>query len=117
LHLFEGVVSVHDVQSFKPDPKVYKHFLKQTLSTKNETWLVSSNSFDVYGALSEGWKAVWLNRDSKGHLDPWGKQPTAEIENLRELSHLCLEAGSSEKAKDQSILYYGGLPFSLNERG
>ena len=43
---FDGIVSVDEVQSFKPDPEVYLHFLQKTDTRPSDTWLVSSNSFD-----------------------------------------------------------------------
>ena len=45
--LFEGVVSADDIKTFKPNPGVYSHFLRQAHSTGANTWLISSNPFDV----------------------------------------------------------------------
>ncbi|MFV2032666.1 MAG: haloacid dehalogenase type II, partial [Gammaproteobacteria bacterium] len=49
---FEGVVSVDEVQTFKPNPEVYHHFIKATETTVENAWLVSSNPFDVMGAVN-----------------------------------------------------------------
>ncbi|MCH9758692.1 MAG: haloacid dehalogenase type II, partial [Proteobacteria bacterium] len=51
---FHGVVSVDDIKSFKPNPAVYNHFLRETESESSNAWLVSSNPFDVIGAISAG---------------------------------------------------------------
>jgi 2-haloacid dehalogenase len=59
----DGIVSVHGVQSFKPDPAVYDHFLKQTGAAREETWLVSGNPFDVIGARTAGWRTAWVKRN------------------------------------------------------
>jgi 2-haloacid dehalogenase len=49
---FEDVVSVDEIGTFKPDPAVYKHFLKRSESSGEKTCLISGNPFDVIGALS-----------------------------------------------------------------
>ena len=41
--LFDGVVSVDDCQTFKPNPDVYEHLLNTTATSARETWLKSSN--------------------------------------------------------------------------
>jgi 2-haloacid dehalogenase len=47
--------------------------------------LVSSNAFDVIGAVSAGMKAAWLQRSSSTVFDPWGIDPTRVIHGLDEL--------------------------------
>jgi 2-haloacid dehalogenase len=84
--LLDGVVSVHEVASFKPDPAVYRHFIDSTGSSPASTWLVSGNPFDVLGAQGAGWKAAWVKRDPAAVFDPWGTEPTRTITDLRELS-------------------------------
>jgi 2-haloacid dehalogenase len=81
-----GVVSVHDVASFKPDPAVYRHFIDSTESTVASTWLVSGNPFDILGAQAVGWKTAWVRRDPAAVFDPWGIEPSLTITDLRELS-------------------------------
>jgi len=83
--LFDGVISVEEVQSFKPNPSVYESFLKQTGSLRENTWLISSNSFDVIGASSAGLKSVWVQRDNKNVYDPWGIEQTITISSLQEM--------------------------------
>ena len=82
----EGIISVHDAQSFKPDPAVYDHFLKETGATKEQTWLVSGNPFDVIGAHMAGWRTVWVKRDAATVFDPWEIEPDAIVTDMRELS-------------------------------
>lgn len=81
----DGIVSVHGVASYKPDPAVYQYFLDRTRSAKSETWLVSGNPFDVIGANAAGWNTVWVKRDANAVFDPWGVEPTLTISDLREL--------------------------------
>lgn len=80
-----GIVSVHDIQSFKPDPAVYTHFLQQANTRAADTWLVSNNSFDIIGARSVGWNAAWVQRDKKTVFDPWEFEPTAVVQVLSDL--------------------------------
>lgn len=80
-----GIVSVHDVHSFKPDPAVYDHFLAQTRSPKKETWLVSGNPFDVIGAHNAGWRTAWVKRHPAAVFDPWEISPDATITDTNEL--------------------------------
>lgn len=86
----DGIVSVHDVQSFKPDPSVYSHFLEQTGATKRETWLVSGNPFDVIGAHMAGWRTAWVKRDPTAVFDPWDIAPDAIIADMNEFAGLDL---------------------------
>ena len=83
---FNGVVSVDDVKSFKPDPSVYRHFLRESESTASEAWLVSSNPFDVIGATSAGLQSAWVKRSSDAVFDPWGIEPTITVVDLVEFS-------------------------------
>lgn len=83
--LFDGVVSVDDCQTFKPSPDVYEHLLNTTATSADETWLISSNPFDVIGAVSSGLRGVWVRRFSKSTFDPWGIEPTVTISSLRAL--------------------------------
>ncbi|MFT5396982.1 MAG: 2-haloacid dehalogenase [Gammaproteobacteria bacterium] len=82
---FLGIVSVDGVKSFKPDPAVYHHFISESAAVSDQAWLVSSNPFDVIGAISAGMKAVWVKRFENKVFDPWGIEPTLTIKNLNEL--------------------------------
>ncbi len=83
--LFNDIISCDEVQSFKPNPAVYNHFLHRTKAGKNNAWLVSSNPFDVTGAVSAGMKAAWVKRNTAAVFDPWEIQPTATIDQLSKL--------------------------------
>jgi len=83
--LFLGVISVDDIKSFKPNPGVYSHFLRQSKSTGGSAWLISSNPFDVIGAISAGMNAAWVKRSPEAIFDPWGINPTITVNNLWEL--------------------------------
>ena len=71
---FQNIVSVEEVQRFKPDPEVYLHLArkvgKQTdKQSMRSMWLVSGNPFDVVGAKAVGMKAAWVDRAGKGWVD------------------------------------------------
>lgn len=83
---FDGVVSVDEIQSFKPDPAVYHHLLKKTNSKADSTWLISSNPFDVIGALSVDMRAAWVQRSADSIFDPWGIEPTVTVSGLLQLN-------------------------------
>lgn len=82
---FNDIVSVDEIQSFKPSPAVYEHFLTRSNSTIDKTWLISSNPFDVLGALASGWHSAWIQRSEQQVFDPWGPQPSLLCNNLSEL--------------------------------
>ena len=83
---FLDVVSVDDVRSFKPDPAVYRHFLKRASAAGRSAWLVSGNPFDVIGALSAGMNAAWVKRSADMPFDPWGIEPTLTVHGLDDLA-------------------------------
>ncbi len=85
---FLDVVSVDEIRSFKPDPAVYRHFLRRANCHGTGTWLVSANPFDVIGALAVGWEAAWIQRDPQAIFDPWDVQPSATLRDLTELRSL-----------------------------
>lgn len=87
-HFFEGIVSVDSIQTYKPSPEVYRMFLESTGSEAQRSWLISSNPFDVQGAISFGMNAAWLKRAATAVFDPWEIEPTIEIESLTELVEL-----------------------------
>lgn len=83
---FHRIVSVDAVRSFKPSPSVYSYLLRKAGAYNSNTWLVSSNSFDVIGAISSGMRAVWVRRSLETLLDPWGIEPTITVNSLSNLT-------------------------------
>jgi 2-haloacid dehalogenase len=86
IDLLDGIVSVHEVRSFKPDPKVYAHFSNSTGTLPEDTRLVSSNAFDIAGARACGWQTAWVRRDTQTVFDGWGSEPETIIASLGELA-------------------------------
>lgn len=86
LHFFEDVISVEQIKMFKPSPVVYNYLLKTTTSEKSNTYLISSNNFDVIGATVFGMHSVWVQRSPDTIFDPWGVEPTIVIRKLTDLT-------------------------------
>ncbi|MFV1466851.1 MULTISPECIES: haloacid dehalogenase type II [Idiomarina] len=82
---FKDIISCKDIKSFKPNPQVYQHFLDKSGSKEQNTWLISSNSFDIIGASAAGWKTAWVKRSREAQFDPWGINPTITVSSLSQL--------------------------------
>jgi 2-haloacid dehalogenase len=82
-----GVVSVDDVRTYKPDPAVYLHLVARGGAPVDQTWLVSSNAWDVLGAKSAGLRSAWVRRRQKTPWEGWGiAEPDLVVSSLGELS-------------------------------
>ena len=85
LDRFQAVISVDDVQSFKPDPAVYAHLAQRVRLPSASIWLISSNPFDVIGANSYGLRSAWVRRDRRRIFDPWEFSPDLVVRSLLSL--------------------------------
>ena len=83
---FLDVVSVDEIKSYKPNPDIYRHFLTRADALRESAWLVSSNPFDVIGAIAYGMRAAWIKRTSEALFDPWGIEPTLTVNGLLSLA-------------------------------
>lgn len=83
---FDGIISVDEVKSFKPNPAVYSHLLRSVEANHGDLWLVSSNPFDVIGAVSAGMHAAWVQRQPSQVFDPWGIEPDITVQDLPQLA-------------------------------
>jgi len=82
---FSDVVTADEISMFKPSPEIYQHLLNRLDSTAEQTWLISSNPFDVIGAKSYGLKSAWVKRSEAAVYDPWGIEPNVVIDKLDDL--------------------------------
>ena len=78
------VFSVEDVGVFKPDPRVYQMAVDRLKLDAGDIAFFSSNAWDVAGAASFGFRAVWCNRGGAPREQLPGS-PVAEVRNLREI--------------------------------
>lgn len=81
---FRWVISVDEVKLYKPSPKVYQLAPRKMTMNKEEILFVSSNSFDVIGAKSFGFRVCWINRTG-APLDPLGPKPDLVMGSVDEL--------------------------------
>ena len=92
----DGVISVDDLRTFKPDPAVYRSLARRVDRPIGETWLVSGNSFDVIGAKAAGLRSVWVRRNPEAVFDPWGIAPDLIVANLHECAErIAVDSGLS----------------------
>ena len=82
---FRDYVSVDEVGTFKPSPRVYRHAADRLGRPVEEVRLISSNPFDVIGANSVGMQAAWIDR-SGGLFDTLGHPPELIVTTLTELA-------------------------------
>ena len=82
----DGIISVDELATFKPDPRVYAYLADRLQRNKSDTWLVSSNAFDVIGAKAAGLKAAWIRRNPTSAFDTWGIEPDLIAADLIELA-------------------------------
>ncbi len=83
---FDEVVSVDEIKRFKPDPAVYAHLRNRLEVAPGDTWLISSNPFDVIGARHAGLHAAWVRRSLDAPFDPWGVEPDMTVADLDALA-------------------------------
>lgn len=85
--LLDKILSVDQVEIFKPDFRVYNLVLESFTRDKNEILFVSSNGWDVASAAGFGFKSVWVNRNSEP-IDrlPW--KPKHVLTNLTDIPKL-----------------------------
>lgn len=86
LSILDGVVSVDDLSSFKPDPEVYRYLCRRLDRPPSEVWLVSSNPFDVIGAKAVGLNTAWVKRNPDAPFDPWEVEPDLVVPHLSDLA-------------------------------
>lgn len=75
--VFMELITIEEVQCYKPDMRVYQHLAKKTgkEGRMDEVWLVSGNPFDIVGAVQAGCKACWVDRAGGHHRNGgWSDQ-------------------------------------------
>jgi len=70
--VFKDLITVQEIEVFKPDKRVYDYLVKKVGKTTSEedkasVWLVSGNPFDVVGARAAGLQACWVDRAGGHH--------------------------------------------------
>lgn len=84
---FEAIISVDEVDAYKPSPRVYARVQTRTGVPPDRTALVSANGWDAVGARAFGLASLWVNR-AGGPLDRHGPPPSAVVRSLVEIAPL-----------------------------
>lgn len=88
--VFQDIVTVDEVQQYKPSKASYEHLAKQTGQDPlqmSKLWLISGNPFDIVGARATGMQAIWVDRVGAGWKDAVAPdlQPTAIVHDLKHI--------------------------------
>lgn len=82
----EGVISVDDYETFKPDPQVYNYLVRHLNTAPEETWLVSINPWDIIETKNAGLRAAWIQGKPDAQFDPWDLEPDLVAPDLQTLA-------------------------------
>lgn len=82
--LLDDVLSAETVGVFKPDPRVYALATARFNVPAERMVFVSSNPWDAFGAVSNGFRVMWINRT--GQPDEYGLR--GRVTELHDLSSL-----------------------------
>ncbi|MBB3146201.1 2-haloacid dehalogenase [Phyllobacterium trifolii] len=80
----DAILSVDEVQVYKPHPSVYQLAVDRLGVAKERISFQSSNSWDAVGASHFGFQVAWCNRYDQ-RFDRLPAQPDAVIKSLAEL--------------------------------
>ena len=83
----DAILSVDEVQTYKPHPSVYRLAVDRLGVAKERIAFQSSNCWDAIGAAHFGFHVVWCNRYGQS-LDHLPAKPNAVIKSLAELPPL-----------------------------
>ena len=72
--VFKDLVTVQEIEVYKPHPRVYQHLAKKVGKTTSKEdmatiWLVTANPFDVVGARAAGLQAA-VSQTSSSSVNP-----------------------------------------------
>ncbi|GJQ10915.1 hypothetical protein GpartN1_g2706.t1 [Galdieria partita] len=62
-HLFDQLISVSEVEVYKPHPSAYDLVTRKAQIPKEKVAFISSNCWDAIGAANFGFQVFWLNRN------------------------------------------------------
>lgn len=78
-------LSDDQVQTFKPDPRVYTHAVERVATVPAEIVLVAGHGWDVMGAMRAGLRGAWVAR-SERWLVPIVPEPDVRGEDLDDVA-------------------------------
>ncbi len=80
----DQIFSASTVEKYKVSPKVYRMATAHYNTGPSKMYFVSSNSWDISGAQSFGYKTIWVNRE-KLNFDSIIDGPDYEVANMAEI--------------------------------
>lgn len=86
-NLLDAVISVDSIRIYKTRPETYRLVTEHFKCRPREVVFVSSNRWDVMGAMAFGFRCVWINRNK--YPDEYGT-PDATVGTLAALPDLAL---------------------------
>ena len=72
------------IKAYKPSPAVYEYVNEELAIPSKKICFVSSNSWDIAGSVSYGFKSIWLNRDNHTP-EKFPFTPDIEISSMADL--------------------------------
>jgi 2-haloacid dehalogenase len=87
--LFDAVLSVEEVQVYKPHPSVYRLACDRLNVASHRICFLSSNGWDAYSAKAFGFRVLWCNRFGQAP-ERIPETPDAQIATLAELPDIVL---------------------------
>ena len=87
---FDELISVEEVQVFKPDPRVYSLAEQRMGQSRENILFVSSNAWDAAGARHFGFPVCWINRQNTV-FEELDVQPTQSVHDLGAMADWLLE--------------------------
>jgi 2-haloacid dehalogenase len=82
---FSSIISVDQVKTYKPSPRVYQLGPEALHLPAREILFVSSNAWDAAGAKAFGYSVCWCNRSGRP-MDRLGFAPDIVVSSLDQLS-------------------------------
>lgn len=92
---FDEIISVEEIGSFKPDPRVYAYAGERLSRSPSELRLIACHDWDTHGALTSGLLAAHVDR-SGAPYHPLYKKPKLSAKDLTELVDKILAEDSKE---------------------
>jgi 2-haloacid dehalogenase len=87
-HLLDAVISVDEIRTFKPSPRVYALIERHLRVSAAETGFVSANNWDVNGAGAAGLTAYWIQRAAAEPPEELGSPAAAVVRAITDLPAL-----------------------------
>lgn len=83
--LFDELISVDEVKTFKPHRSVYQLGVDRMRLPKEQILFVSCNPWDASGAKHFGYTVCWTKRSNTA-FEELGQRPDMEVRDLKELA-------------------------------